>query len=119
MDFRAIHEIEPRQIWRAFDSGGGEDGGGKVDDGGQSFIIAHRLHSGRPADENGGADAEFIGGELGSCIASQAAFGVPAVVSEVEDDGVLSELVFHEVVVEFAAGLVEPLDHGVIFLGCG
>ena len=95
------------------DAGEGEQGREEVDGAGDLGDGAALGELGWPGDVADGADAAFIGGAFFAFHAAGPAVGVGAVVGEVDDDGVVGEVVLFEACEDAADIAVLVFQHGV------
>ena len=113
--FEDGEEVQAGEVGGDFGVGGGEGGGDDVDAGAELFFAVAGLDGAFPGEHEGLAGAAFVGGLFGARGVG-GAVGVldPAVVGDVDEEGVFGEAFGFDFVHELAAGLVEPFDHGVV-----
>src|SRR5215204_4949755 len=108
-----IEQIHAWGALRLVDSGGGEDGGVKIDGTDGNFGSA-RLSVAGIADHDGGADAFLVRLALGADLLSF--FCVSnAVVGDVKHQRVIGQLLLIEKIEQLPAALIKPLDHCPVF----
>lgn len=98
-------------------AGSGEDRGCEIDTADDGVCVHLWFQGGGIADHDWGSDASVVGGLFtASEISIFGVFGLdPAVVADVEDEGVVRQVFVIEEVQEFAAGLVKPFTHCIVF----
>ena len=111
----AVAEVDAGHGLGDISTGEFQNGGGDVDGGDRGGFVHEWFDVVGPLDRDGGADAAFVDVLFGEGGVAAGVGGLdPAVVGDVDDDGVFGESALVEFVEEFTAGLVEPLDHGVV-----
>ena len=114
-DGARVGEIDAGEVARRGDAAGLENGREEIERAHGGVAGAGREGAG-PAEHEGRAQAAVVGRLFGlRRVAGGLGLGDPAVVGDVDDEGVLREAGAIEVGKEFSAGFVEPLDHGPVF----
>ena len=101
-----VEQIDPGHPRRDVDSAGGENGRNQVDVAGQFHLLLVRLDPGGPAGDDRRPDPVLVRGGLAEFI--------PAIVGQVEHQGVVVDTLVLQVFHQVAAGFVEPFHHGVV-----
>ena len=109
-----VEEVDTLHGIGRFEAARFEDGRREVDAVGQLGAIL-RFHLAGPTDHDGGAEAAIVLGALGTRgVAAVVSALNPAVVGDVNHDGVLSQFFLVEMIEQLAAGFVEPFAHGPV-----